>query len=304
MVNTVRFTTSQWWPYFIFAVGTLAGATGPIFLRLTLAEGVPTPVITSFRLVIAALLFTPLVFKKYNAELKQLRRQNIWIALIAGTLFAVQFTVVFESYRFTSVLITGVLVGSAPLWTALIERFGLHIRLGRAVWIGLLLAIAGGVLISLSNTGEYLDSGAGLIIGGGLALAGAVTGAVYLVVGRSLRRHISFIPFIWLIFSSAAVVSLVVLLLGHHDLIGYSGSGYFWIAMSAIFPQIIAHGAFNYVLAYLPATLISISGQMTTVLSATAAFFIFSELPGPLQIAGSAVIAAGVTLVILGQTKG
>ncbi len=304
MVNTIKLTTSQWWPYLIFAIGTLAGASGPILLRLTLAEGVPTPVITSFRLVIAAVLFTPLVLNRYSDELKQLRRQDIWIALIAGTLFAIQFNVVFESYRFTSVLVAGVLVGSAPLWTALIERFGLHVRLGRTVWIGLFIALAGGALIGLSGLSEQLASGPGLAVGAALALTGAVMGAVYLVVGRSLRRHVSFIPFVWLVFSSAAVVSVVLLLLGHYPLTGYSGSGYFWILMSAIFPQIIAHGAFNYVLAYLPATLISLSGQMTGVLSAGAAFFIFSELPGPFQIAGSAVIAAGVSLVILGQTRG
>src|SRR5690606_15670295 len=141
------------------------------------------------------------------------------------------------------------------------------------------------------------------LVGGALALSAAVLGAVYLIVGRSLRRHVSFVPFTWLICSSAAVVALLTLVAGHIPITGYSTEGYFWILMAAIFPQLIAHGAFNYVLAYLSPTLVSMNGQLTNVLGAAAAFFLFAELPGPMQLIGSAIIIVGVMFVIFGQTK-
>jgi drug/metabolite transporter (DMT)-like permease len=287
----------------VFAIGILAGSTGPIFLRMAQAEHVPSPVITAIRLTMAALAFTPLVFNRHQAELRRLRRRDVVVALIAGAVFSIHFTFVFESYKFTSILIAGVIIGSIPLWTAFIERFILRVHLGRMVWIGLGIALAGGALISLSGVFASNDLGAGVLIGGSLALTGAVLGAVYLVVGRTLRNHISFVPFVWLIFASAAAVSLVTVLLGGYSLSGYSPEGYFWVLLATIFPQIIAHGSFNYVLAYLPATLISLSGQVTNVIGAAAAFFVFAELPGPLQMIGSAVIIVGVVMVIFGQAK-
>ncbi|MBZ0301040.1 MAG: DMT family transporter [Anaerolineae bacterium] len=301
--NAVRLTTSQWWPYLIFGIGILAGSTGPIFLRLAQAEFVPSPIMTAFRLTIAALTFTPLVLRRYQAELRRLRKRDFVIALAAGGIFSIHFTFVFESYKFTSILIAGVLIGSIPLWTALIERFILHVHLGRTIWIGLGVALAGGAMISLSGIMASTDLGSGILIGGSLALTGAVLGAIYLVTGRTLRNHISFVPYVWLIFTSAAVISLLTVVVGGYSLSGYSPEGYFWVLMSTIFPQIIAHGSFNYVLAYLPATLISLSGQLTNVIGAAAAFFIFAELPGPLQIIGSAVIIVGVVMVIFGQSK-
>lgn len=302
MVNTISLRASHWWPYLVFAIGILAGSAGPIVLRYAHAQGVPSPVLTAFRLTISALLITPLVLNRYSAELRRLSRKDILVGIAAGAIFAIHFTLVFDSYRFTTILIAGVLIGAIPLWTALIERFVLHERLGRVVWIGLGVALTGGALIGLSGS-RSTHPGENLLLGGALALSAAVLGAVYLVMGRSLRRHISFVPFMWLIYTSAAITALFTLAVSHIPITGYSAEGYFWILMATIFPQLIAHGSFNYVLAFLSPTLISMNGQLTNVMGAAAAFFLFAELPGPVQIIGSAVIIIGVMLVIFGQTK-
>ncbi|MBZ0298214.1 MAG: DMT family transporter, partial [Anaerolineae bacterium] len=67
--------------------------------------------------------------------------------------------------------------------------------------------------------------------------------------------------------------------------------------------QVIAHGAINYVLAYVSATFVSISAQIANVFSAVLAFFFFEEEPGPLQIIGSVIITAGVILATLRHTN-
>jgi drug/metabolite transporter (DMT)-like permease len=56
-----------------------------------------------------------------------------------------------------------------------------------------------------------------------------------------------------------------------------------------------------YCLAHFPATFVSIALQMLVILSALEAFFVFGERPGPLQILASAVILAGVIMVISGR---
>ncbi|MAS33300.1 MAG: hypothetical protein CL610_04800 [Anaerolineaceae bacterium] len=304
MVNAVASTTTtNWWVYAVYGFGILAGSTGPIFLRLALAEGVPTPVITVCRLMVACLLLTPLTLNRYQAELRRLSKRDVIIGIIAGILFAAQMILMFEAYVFTSVLIAGVLIGSIPLWTLLMERFILHAHFNRMVWIGLGLALVGGALIGLAGIDSTNVVSTGLLLGGSLALAAALMGSLYLILGRTVRNHMSLIPFLWLIFTSGAVTSLVLLLVSDYDLTGYTSEGYFWVLMIAIFPQIIAHGSFNYLLAHFSATVVSISSQIITVISAVGAFFIFAELPGPLQFIGSAIIIVGVTLTLIGQSR-
>lgn len=299
---THALTRPNWYPYIILAIGALAGATGPIFLRLAQAEGVPTPIITTFRFLIASLVFTPFVIQNHTDELRQLTRRDLLLTIAAGVIFSLQLTANFESFRHVSILISGVLMGSMPLWTALIERFAQKVHFDRAVWAGLALALAGGLLIGINGKSVTISITENLPLGSALALSGALLGALYLIMGRSVRQSITFVPFVWLVFSSATVTALITALIGGFRLTGYSAEGYFWVLMATLLTQLVGHSAFNYALAYIPATLIGMVGPTITVLSAIAAFLIFQELPAPLQIVGSAIITVGVVLAVIGQT--
>lgn len=303
MNPTLSYSSRHWFPYVIFGLGTLAGSTGPIILRMLHAEGIPSPVITAVRLLIASLVLTPLVLTRYKHQIAQLSRRDILVAITAGALFAIQFTLNFESYRFTSVLVAGVIGGVIPLWTAVLERVVLRTRFPKVVWGGLALVLAGGAMIGVSKGGAAPMIQENILLGGGIGLASTIIGAMYLIIGRSLRNHMPFIPFLWLVFISAAVTAVSAALLGGFSFTGYSANGYLWLLAATLFPQLIAHGAFNYILAYFPATLISISSQMVTVISAVAALLVFQELPAPLQLAGSTVIIVGVTSAIIAQSR-
>ena len=303
MTPTVSQTSKQWTPYIIFGLGTLAGSTGPIILRMIQAEGIPSPIITAFRLVIASLVLTPFILSRYKNEIAQLSRRDVLVAITAGALFAIQFTLNFESYRFTSILVAGVISGIIPLWTAVLERVVLRTRFPKVVWVGLALVVIGGILIGLSKGGAAPSIQENILLGGGIGLASTIVGAIYLIIGRSLRSHMPFIPYLWLVFLSAAVTAVITAMVGGFSFTGYSANGYFWLLMGTLFPQLIAHGAFNYILAYLPATLISIAVQLVTVISAIAAFLVFQELPGPLQLVGSGIILVGVISAIIAQSR-
>ena len=301
--QSLTLPATRWYPYIILGIGTLAGSTGPIFIRLAQAEGVPSAIVTAFRFIIASLVLTPLVLQYHAHEIRLLCRRDVLITFVAGAIMSLQLTSNFESFRHTSILVSGVLVGSVPLWTALIERFIQQVRFGRAVWRGLFLALGGGILIALSGGSAVTSSPENLLLGGTLALFGALLGAFYLIIGRSVRHRVSFLLFLWLVFSSAAITAAATAIISGLRFTGYSDEGYFWVLMATLFPQLLAHGAFNYSLGYIPATLVGMSGQMVTAISAIVAFLVFKELPAPLQIGGSIVIAVGVVLAIIGQAR-
>ena len=179
--------------YGAVAVGLLVMSFASIFIRYAQSEGVPSLVIAMGRLLLAALVLTPLVLTRHRPALRLLRRHDLLLAAAAGALLAAHFATWILSLEYTSVLMSVVLVTTNSLWAAVLEFVFLRVRLRRGVLIGLMLAITGGVLIGLGGAG---DSGAGSnpMLGGALALAGAISMALYLIIGRTLAVRTGLVP--------------------------------------------------------------------------------------------------------------
>lgn len=292
---------SDWLPYALVVVGIVIGGSAPVLVRLAQLEGIPTPVIVAARLVLSALVLTPFVITR--PELRQVRLSDLFYTAIAGIMLTAHFFTLFIAFEHTTILIAGVLSASTPLWVALMEVFVLRTRLNRVVWFGLFLGLFGAVTIALSGLGGGMHVGDDPMLGGILALISAFLAGGYLIAGRKVRTHMSLLIFIWLVFSFGALASLVGVAVTNTPITGYSTQGYLWLIILTIGAQLIAQSAFNYSLAYLSATLISIAGQAVTVVASIVAFFLFNEIPGFLQITGSIVIVVGVIFATLGQTR-
>ena len=291
------------WPYMIVFIGFFVGSSGPLLIRLAQAEGMPSLAIVAGRQIISLVFLTPLILLHHRHELRRLSRKNMVFSALAGIVMAVRFVILFEAFNNTSVLITGIFSGSGPLWVALIEVVVLKATFNRNIWIGVLLAIVGGVIIAVAG----FDGGASLgnrpVLGALYALTGAFLSAFYLNIGRAARGHISFWSYLWLVFGFATLTSVIAMIATDTPFTGYTPNAYLWLFVLTITAQLIAHGATNYALRYVPATFISIAAQMTTVLSAIGAFFLFGELPGPLQVVGSVIIILGVSVATIGRSR-
>jgi drug/metabolite transporter (DMT)-like permease len=286
--------------YLVLAMGIAAVALAAILIRLALNEGVPALVVAASRLVLAALMLTPLTLQRYSGELRHLKRDDILLLLVSGIFLSIHFAAWVSSLQYTSVLISGVLVVTTPIWAGLLEVFVLKTRLTWTIFAGLVVALIGSLMIAVpggnATTTQFDDTA---LFGAGLALIGAMTVAVYMIIGRKLRPRLSLLPYIWSVYGTAAVILTIVVLLNGLPITGYSSEAYLWMFLLALFPQLIGHSSLNYALGYLPATYVSIATQLEPILSAIVAFFLFSEAPGWAQVAGSMVIMAGVTLATL-----
>jgi drug/metabolite transporter (DMT)-like permease len=198
-------------------------------------------------------------------------------------------------------LLTNLMTNSSPLWVAIMEVAILKAFLSKRVWMGILLALAGMVLFALAGLDGGGDMGSDPLLGGGIALLSAFIAAIYFIVGRTVRARVSTLVFLWIGLVAGAVVMLVINLVTGTSLTGYSLEGYALILIVTITGQIVGQAMLAYCLAHFPATFVSIALQMLVILSALEAFFVFGEQPGPLQILASAVILAGVIMVISGR---
>lgn len=293
--------SNRWFTYGVLMTGVIAVSTAAILIRLAQDESLPSVLIAASRLAIATLVLSPVVFRRYRSHLRALSRRDLVLLCISGIFLALHFILWISSLEYTSVLASVVLVNTSPLWSALLEYIFLKARLARWVMLGLALAIMGSVLINIPN--DALSLGNQPLLGSLMALGGALTVAVYLVIGRTLRPSLPLAPYVWIVYGIAALISMLVVAAMRIPLAGYSEEGYFWLLAIGLIPQLIGHSSFNYALKQLSATYVGISAQLEPAISAILAYFAFREIPGAWHIRGGTIILIGVVIATLGQAR-
>jgi drug/metabolite transporter (DMT)-like permease len=289
----------QWHAYIAVAVGLLSLSIAPLWIRYAQGAGVPSLVIAAFRMSLAALLLTPIALGKYSEQIRTLRRRDLLWAGTAGFWLAVSFTSFFMALEHIGLMLNEVIGDSSPLWVALLEVIFLKARHKRAVWIGLAVALSGGALVTFS--GSNFSIGHNPAFGGLLSLTGAVSYGIYLVIGRNVRTKVALVPYVWLVYGCAGIITMIAVFFTRMSLTGYSSEGYFWVLMLVLIPQFIGHSAYNYALGYLSATFISVTGQLSIITSGLLGLIFFGEIPTALQIVASVAIVIGVMCVSLAQ---
>jgi drug/metabolite transporter (DMT)-like permease len=289
--------------YLVLLVGLVAASMAAIFIRFAQAEGVPSLAIAAGRLTIAVLVLTPFVLARHWSAIRALSRRDLLLIFVSGFFLAIHFAAWVTSLEFSSVMISVVLVSSGPIWVALLEVMFLKTRLGWLIVAGIAIAVLGGIIIGFPSGDQSLSLDNASVTGGLLALLGAMTVSVYVVIGRNVRARLASLPYIWLVYGVAALLLLLVLFVTRTPITGYSTEGYLWVVIMALVPQLIGHSSFNYALGYLPATFVSVAAQVEPIGSAVAAYFLFNEVPTSIQFAGSLVLVVGVLVVIWGQAR-
>jgi len=290
-------------PWIILVIGIAAATFAAPFIKLSQQGGIPSPVVASGRMLLAAIAITPLVWRYYRHEMAQINRKDILYAMLAGLCLQAHFQLFIVALETTSILVVTVLLNTGPLWVAMIERAFLKEHINKYVWIGLIVTIFGGMYIALNATNTVGASDVNPLFGATLSALAAVAGAATLTLGRNLRQKVSLFPYVWIVFGFGGLMGLVYAIITGTPILGHSAGGYFWLLMLTLIPQLIGHSCFNFALGYITATMTSLSGQMITVTATIAAFIMFAEVPTMTDIIGSAIIATGVVIAIIYRRK-
>jgi drug/metabolite transporter (DMT)-like permease len=291
-------------PGLAIVFGILAVSTASIFIRYAQEEA-PSLVIAAWRLTIATLVLLPIALTRRRAELRSLSRRELGLALLSGLFLALHFATWITSLEYTTVASSAVLVATIPLWVALVSPFVLKEPVGRMVLIGMVLAMVGGVIVGVSDTctwsagrlacptlGEFVQGEA--FLGDLLALAGAMAGAAYLLIGRRLRSRVSLVSYIFVVYGMAAVCLVMIMFAAGYSPFGYSPITYLWFILLALVPQLMGHSTFNWALGYLSAAFVSITLLGEPIGSTVLAFFLLAETPSMIKLVGGALILVGI----------
>jgi len=301
--------------------GILAVSTAAIFIRFAQHEGAASIVVAAARLTISSLILAPFALTHYWSHLRRLSRREWILALLSGLFLALHFATWITSLEYTSVASSVVLVTTTPLWVALLAPLVLRERVGTAAVVGLILALTGGFVVGLSDACTWAGPstmlragsvscpplrtffGGTAFLGDFLAIFGAWMAAGYMLVGRKLRVKMELVPYIFVVYTMAAVVLMAIMLGMGENPLGLPPLAYLWFALLALVPQLFGHSTFNWALKYLPASFVSVTLLGEPVGSTILAYFIFQEQPGWVKIGGAVLILAGIWLAARGEKK-
>ena len=272
-------------------VGLITLSFASILIKLTYA---PSIVIAAGRLAVAAIILQPIFWSRFHKFRLEIKESKWGLIVLAGIFLAAHFTMWIESLSHTSVPSSVVLVATDPIFVAILSPLLLHEKVSLRIIIAIILGMIGTVIIASQGIGSFAVTKGNL-----LALSGAACAGGYLLVGRKVRPKVSLLSYIYIMYTTAAIILVSAVLITGNKFTGYTAQTYLFIALLGLGPQLIGHTSFNWALRYLtaPVVAMTILGEPigTTILS----WLILKQPPTIIEMIGGMIICIGIYLAAI-----
>ncbi len=280
---------NKFFPYIALAVGISALSLSAVFVRWADAPG---PMTGFYRLLISTLFLTPF-FIKQQKQLTPIDRKYLLFPLSGGLFTAFDFAFWNSSLKYTTAANATLLGNTAPLWVALAALLIFREKLKGTFWAGLILAMAGAVLIMGSDFLTHPTLGLGDL----MASTAAIFYASYQLITQRGRKYIDPFRYIWLVGVSATIGMFIMNIVLGNSFTGYSTQTWVIFFATAIVSQMIGYLAITYALGHLPASIVAPTLVGQPILTAVLAIPLLGEIPNTIQWIGGAVALAGIYIV-------
>jgi drug/metabolite transporter (DMT)-like permease len=274
--------------FLFLAIGVLSVGAAAILVRLADAPAL-TACVVRLGLGGAILVVIAVVGARPFPSGKQAVR-----AVIAGVLLAVHFGLWIGSLSLTTVTASVVLVCLQPIFVAIGGALVFKERVSFRVGGGIGIALVGAIIVTTDTQANVIADGTAL--GNGMALAGAVAIAAYVLTVRGLRGDV--LAHAAVITSSAAIVTVPAALFVGAPLWPTTSTSLLWLVALALGPQVIGHTALNAALRSLPAAVVSGSILLEPVIASSLAFVVLGEAAGGRTLGGGALTLIGVVILL------
>lgn len=286
--------------FFILLAGGVSIGFAPIFVRLSEVG----PVATAFwRMAISLpLLWTALAWNNRRPSttgvpsaptadaLRHASRVPWGRMTLTGFLFAGDLAVWHWSLHFTSVANSTLLSNFAPVFVVIFGVVVFGERVSRRFVLAMLVALAGTCLL----VGRDFRFDPQALVGDALSLVTACFYGAYQLAIKNLRRHHGTLLILVCSGFVAVVCLLPLALLSHETIFPPTTRGWLVLVGLALIVHAGGQGMIAYALAKLPAAVASVSLLVQPVTAALAAALLLHEPVAAVQIAGIALVLAGV----------
>ncbi|HYD58105.1 MAG TPA: DMT family transporter [Burkholderiales bacterium] len=274
--------------------GATCIALSPIFVRLS--ETGPTAS-AFWRVALAVpVLWAVCALRRGNAPPRDRRRRLLLLA--AGVAFAGDLGFWHLSIQYTSVANSTLLANLASVFVTLGAWIFLRQRPTPVFMAGLACALAGVALLVTSSAGHSRTG----VLGDALGVLTALFYAAYIFAVKGLRDGGERTLDLMAVTSAITAILLLPMALASGErLLPVTPHGWAVLLGLALVSHAAGQGLIAYALAHLPAAFSSVSLLLQPVMAALFAWALLSEALAPAQIAGGAIVLAGIYLARRGS---
>lgn len=281
--------------YFVF-VGLFFTSLSSIIIRFSNA---PSLVISAYRMLFTVLILLIPIIMKERRQLLNIKRNDFILCMISGIFLALHFATWISSIKMTTIASSTVLVNLNPIFVAIASLFLFKEKLNSKAISGIIIAFVGGAIIAFNDNSASLSTHA--IKGDILAFLGSIFMAGYLIIGKIVRKNINNINYVFIVYTSATIVLFVLCIFTKTPLYPYPINEFILFLCLAFFCSILGHTIYNWMIHYLPATLISISTLGEPIFASIIALVLLREIPSKLTVIGGLTIISGIYYFIVNQ---
>ncbi|NQX64584.1 DMT family transporter [Paenibacillus alba] len=281
-------------PMFLL-IGIIAISFSSIFVRWSDA---PASVIAMYRLLMTNVLMLPFLWN-YRHEIARIRLKDWLRTAISGIALGLHFLFWMDSLRFTTVASSTAILTLEPI-CVLLGAFLLYgQKTSRAALMAMCVAIVGAVCI---GWGDFQFSGNALK-GDLLSLVGTLAVALHMLLGKSLREHISAFVYSFFVFLFAGLVLAITNLFTGVSFFAYAPKEWGVFLLLAIVPTVFGHYVFNWLLKYMNASSVSMTVLGEPLGASLLAYFILGETITTFQLLAGCLLLVGVGMFLRSNEK-
>lgn len=274
-------------PKVLLLMGVFGVSFSSIFIKYSNA---PSLVIATYRLGWTVLILFPLIGMKFRGEILKLKKDDILWNILSGFFLAVHFSLWFESLKFTSVASSTVLVSTEVIFSALGFVLVFKGRINRYGILAIIITFLGSIVIAANDYG----GGKNVLYGDALALLAAVMVAVYTLIGRKQRDHLSTTVYTFVTYSACFITLIIFDFISYTPIYGYGINEIILGLLLGISCTLLGHSVFSWCLKYLSPSYVSSAKLLEPVFASILAALIYREIPQISQIIGSIIVIGGV----------
>ncbi len=269
--------------------GMLFG-TASIFIRFLPMLDAPT--IGFYRLTIAAAFLTMInyvLFRPHGLELVSYFKHSV----LLGILLSLHFIFFISAVKNTTVMNATILVNTTPIFATIIGLVFFGIKPTFVTLVGIPISFIGTFLIALSTASLVPGNFRGDLE----ALVAAFLWALYLNLGRPLRKKVPLLvlmPFVYIV--AAGIMFLLICLYGN-NLYVPSPSEFAVLLVLALLPTALGHTLHFSSLKGLTPFQAATTALLEPVVASSLAALLFSEIPHPVFVVGAIATLIGIFLV-------
>lgn len=264
----------------------------------------------------------PLIFKETDMPILSFATYRLWVGVLiyavvfgvtgrrltwgivkacalGGVLFAGDVALTFSAFRLTSIANATIIGALAPVFITLgaARWFGERVQRRDLAMVG--ASFVGVALVAVGSTGSPTWSP----LGNAFAVASVITWTFYWLFSKRVRASIGALEYMASVMLVAAACMTCLAVVFGQSLALPTRTDWGWIWLVAIFPGFIGHSLVSWSHRHLEAWFGSLLLQCQPVVATVAAFVILGERPGPVTIAGGAVVVLATGVIVVGSGR-